>query len=300
MTALIPKWQPHPRYDHLHESVSHYIELSPSERAKHAANPKGFWVPSAQSSLAMKELDWRLSLPRSTRLPNIIFSANSGAGKSTLLASHQRLCEMIELPDSVVRVPAHQIFDLTLVTSADAFLRMIARQIHCPLPRKSDPLTLAEDLASYGNRMKSVLWSFDEIQSILSLPPKISVLVVQAIKKLANSVKFPLAAAGSRDADSVFNDEEHMRQRFRTFRIEPWSWATEENKKEFHGWYWSFVSRLPLKERSAIFAASYMSEVISRTRGNTENIALGIRRSAAEALLEGKEKIDPTRLLALL
>lgn len=285
-----------PVYPHLHPDAVARLRLSASERIEYIRKRDHFQQsPDLQGD--MKVLDRIIAQGPGKRRRNVKVLGDPGLGKSTLLVELQKKYPPALIPGTTMMSKPVVIFSMTAIRTCEDFCKEVEKKLGLPAPlKKMRDRERIEKAIDYMNKTQCRLAAFDEFQDLKNITAKVRSEIVQLVKLFANEGLFPVCVAGSENSVAVLDDCPHMRSRFRTC-VERRVWTKNKN---FETWFFGLISRYPILKPSKIFDPNSLQQILARSGGNTEAIVYASSECAAEAIENGTETIDRTRLYELL
>lgn len=127
----------------------------------------------------------------------------------------------------------------------------------------------------------------DEVNSMLAGTFRQQRIFLNAIRFLANDLRFSLVCAGTDLARQALLTDAQLAERFEAFHLKPW-----KNDAVFAGLLKSLGHILPLREPSDLTSAATKAWILMLTSGVTARIFRLIQTAAEAAVISGRERLD--------
>jgi AAA+ superfamily predicted ATPase len=276
------------RFGHLHSDAREAMDLPTEDRIACALEDR--WIGYTKAQQALQTLSDLLAHPRTLRMPNMLLVGRSGNGKSTIIAKFRELhpIQMSEggqarAPVVVVEMPSEP-SETRFWTELLLTLRIAHRDTD-PVQRKKNQ---AVSILSYVECRMLVI---DEVHNILQGHVRQQRHFLGLLKNLSNELRLPIVAVGTRDAIRTLHTDTQLSSRFEAFGLPRW-----ELDREFLRLLASFERLLPLAEPSDLTSRATAVKLHGMSDGTIGELNRILKRAAAQAIREGRERIDAALL----
>jgi len=269
---------------HLDAAVASLLTLSKAERIEAILCDR--FVHHERANALIEECNYLALRPRSLRPRGLLICGLSNAGKTAFSEALSRSLESLPPTD---RTPATQPYVLISVVGArdarEIMLRFL-EALGCPAP---DRYTTAQrrrrafQLAKLAQVRALIV---DELQDLVNITPRQRVLTLLALKDIMNSLRLPIIALGTPDAQVALQADPHLNARF-AFRDLP-VWECDGYLEHFLE---AYESSLPLARRSHLNSLPMMRLITKSTAGSLGDMVLRLQTAAALAVETGDERI---------
>lgn len=269
---------------HLDATVASLLKMPKAKRIRAILSDR--YVHHERGNALIDECTYLALRPRSLRPRGLLICGLSNAGKTAFSEALYR--SQASLPPTD-RTPATQPYVLISVVSArdarEIMLRFL-ESLGCP---SSDRYTAAQrrrkafELAKLAQVRALIV---DELQDLVNITPRQRVLTLLALKDIMNSLRLPIIALGTPDAQVALQADPHLNARF-AFRDLP-VWACDGYLEHFLE---AYESSLPLARRSRLNSLPMMRLIVKSTGGSLGEMVLRLQTAAALAVETGEERI---------
>lgn len=273
------------QYKHIHPEFRPVMLQSDQGRIDFLCEPRWIGYPAAQKLMDL--LHHLMTIPKRSRMPNLLVVGSSNNGKTTILAKFDSLHGEGYIDSE--GEPVKPIIRIDAPPSADE------RSLYCAILerfwtpyRPTDALPKLRYQVIHLMRQNQVrLLIIDEFHSMLEGTPRKQREMMNVIKLLCNELAIPVIGVGTEDAVRVLHTDPQHASRFDVFPLRNWKLDVE-----FQRFLKGFESVLPLREASGLFTPHLASLLHGISEGNTGDLHRLLVECATEAIRSGKEKID--------
>lgn len=269
---------------HLDAAVASLLTLSKAERIEAILCDR--FVHHERANALIEECNYLALRPRSLRPRGLLICGLSNAGKT---AFSEALSRSLESLPPTAQQPATLPYVLISVVSArdagEIMLRFL-EALGCPA---ADRYTAAHrqrkafQLAKLAQVRALIV---DELQDLVNITPRQRVLTLLALKGIMNSLRLPIIALGTPEAQVALQADPHLNARF-DFRDLP-VWECDDYLAHFLE---AYESSLPLERRSHLSSLPMMRLIIRSTGGSLGDMVMRLQTAAALAVESGEERI---------
>jgi len=247
----------------------------------------GFWISTAHTQRIHGKLEYLVSHPQKSYMPNLIVVGHSGSGKTRLIeeflslhpASENAEQERSRIPVVYCEVPADPdlggFYNQILVSMGAEPSR---ERVDARRRRVEDTLGLVE----------AKLLIFDESQHVLNAGPHLRRILASSIKSLSNQVKISIVLVGTREALTLLRLDPQIDRRFERDEIALWTL-----NQEWRRLLVTFERRLPLRKASRLSDQDVARTLHRRSSGTIGRLARTLSEAAVMAIEDGTERITP-------
>ncbi len=244
------------------------------------------WIPTKHTLRIHRRLEYLLSHPKTSSMPNLLLVGLSGSGKTTLieefLARHPRYedeaQECSRIPVVFCNAPPEP--DL------GGFYNAILGGMDLPADNKRIDMRRlhVEDML---DAVHAQLLIMDEIQQFLLAGTKMQRILLTALKSLSNALDIPIVAVGTREALSLFGEiDAQIARRFEKDEIPKLTFI-----REFARLLKTFETLIPLRKPSNLTEHSMALRLFEMSRGTIGRLARTLSEAAVFAIEDGDERV---------
>lgn len=245
------------------------------------------WIGYTRADQALQALNDLMHHPRILRMPNLLLVGESGNGKSTIASRFMAQHPVAVDEQTGLAIAPVISMNMPSEPSETRFwteLLLAMRIAH----RDTDQVQRKKDqafhmLATFGCRMLVI----DEIHNLLHGHARQQRHFLGVLKNLSNDLKLPIVSVGTRDAIRALHTDTQLSSRFEAFGLPRW-----KLDREFLRLVASFERLLPLAEPSDLASRELAIKLHGMCGGTIGGLSRILKRAAAHAIREGKERID--------
>jgi hypothetical protein len=190
----------------------------------------------------------------------------------------------------------HSVLMVKMPTTPDErrFYVKLLSTLHAPFS-PSERLATLEDIAMRLLRKIGLkMLVIDEAHQLLAGSYREQRRALNLLKGLTNELMIPVIAVGTEDALHAIQTDVQVASRFDPLHLARWS-----ESDAFRNFIVTFGKQLPLRKPSSFADREMIRLVLASSGGITARATRLITRAAAEAIADGTECIDVTRIDAM-
>lgn len=269
---------------HLGPAQQEIARRSDEERIRYILSDR--WVPYRVASLVEERLRFLIDFPKRSRMPCLLISGDPGMGKSLLAEKFVR-----EYPSSFnegtgATVRPALFMEIPEDPTPQTIRAELLAALDVPMG-KSDTRTVVRFVDSVGCRLLFI----DEFNKISDVAAKQQTACLTAIRTLHNTLKIPLVALGTPEADFAIRLDKALAERFEVLVLPHWG-----NNEDLRDLLLHVSAVLPLRQPSLTDTQRFRRLLIDATTGITSRLFRLLETVAVAAIRSGKERIDEDSL----
>jgi hypothetical protein len=252
------------------------------------------WISHERVQRVLDELDWRYLHPVCSRMPCLLLYGDSGIGKTMAIEKFLRMHPPTYDPREGLQ--KHSVLMVKMPTTPDErrFYVKLLSTLHAPFS-PSERLATLEDIAMRLLRKIGLkMLVIDEAHQLLAGSYREQRRALNLLKGLTNELMIPVIAVGTEDALHAIQTDVQVASRFDPLHLARWS-----ESDAFRNFIVTFGKQLPLRKPSSFADREMIRLVLASSGGITARATRLITRAAAEAIADGTECIDVTRIDAM-
>jgi thymidine kinase len=236
----------------------------------------------------LNEIEWLIREPRRQRARGLLVCGIPGSGKTAIAELVQKTYPAAQPNCGKPRVVG---ISLSSARKTKDVLYRIGAATGAPVSRLRTTADHQLSVQETLRNMNCQLLVLDESQDLQKVAEAEQLRVIQTIKYLMNSLSLPVLAFSTLDEQNPFRVDPHMQARFDV--IEMPTWEVGEDFGEFLAALERFI---PLRNPSNLSDKGIQKELVKRTGGVLMHILERIRVAAANAMVDGSERITKEAL----
>lgn len=272
-------------YPHIHPDFRSILSHSGVERIQFLLEPRWIGYPAAQKVVEL--LRHMMSLPKRSRMPNLLIVGDSNNGKTTIVQRFKELHGQGYVSADAEAVKPVMLVQSPPTSDEKAFYVSILEEFWDPYRATDSVIKLRYQVIHLMRECNVKILIIDEIHSLLSGSAIKQREMMNVIKMLCNELAIPVVGVGTADAVRVLHTDPQHASRFDVLTLQPWTVGVD-----FQRFLKGFESVLPLKQASGLHRPDVAYLLHSICEGNTGNLHRLLIECATEAIKSGKEKID--------
>ena len=278
---------------HLTETAGKALFLSKDERVEYILKDR--WIGYTRAKEAMDKLEMLLVHPKVQRMPNLLLVGDTNNGKTSIVKRFTKKHppdddiwekEHLEMPVLYVEIDA--------TPSEDSLYCEILLSLFSPFTYSMPTAKKREQAYRLLRNVGVKLLVIDEIHNLLSSRKEKQQGLLNAIKRLGNTLQISIVAVGTVDAARAIHSDPQMANRFEPFALSQWG-----DNEEYWRLLASLEKMLPLKHPSDLSGEKISRRILAMSEGRIGEITQLLKLAAVNAVRTGKEKIDECDLIAL-
>lgn len=266
------------------------LDLPNEERIKKVEQQ--VWIPYAQASQIIEELDHLINFPKRDRMPNLLIVGNTNNGKTTILNRFKSMYPN----EAGVRgniIPIIH-FQAPIAPSHSALYEKILDFLKVPYGASDSASKKEYQVSNILKDIETRMLIIDEFQDIFHGDARQQKKFLAAVKHLANQLQIPIVAAGVGEVQRVLAADPQMANRFEPMRLEKW-----KLNEDFARLVMSLEKTLPLRKPSYLHSRETLMKLYELSGGILGELITVIQRAAVKAIQEGTEQIDMKTLKSI-
>lgn len=270
--------------EHIHKDFRHVVGFPDSDRI-HFINEKR-WIGYEQAHYILDTMQNLMTMPKRTRMPNLLVVADSNNGKSTIIERFREVYGQAYVNDDAEPVKPVIVAESPPVADEKGLLVSILEQFYSPY-RATDPVVkLRYQTIHMLRACHTQILIIDEFHSLITGTAVKQREVMNSIKLLCNELKIPIVGVGTREAVRALHTDPQHASRFDVITLPTW-----ELDKSFQRLLAAFEKVLPLKLASQLHLPETATLLHTISEGNIGNLHTLLRACAIKAIRSGQEQI---------
>lgn len=272
-------------FAHLHADFRAVLQLPARDRIRFMGEPR--WIGYKSAHHILDSLECLLDAPKRPRMPNLLIIGDSNNGKTTIVRHFEKAHGQGYVDDN--SEPVRPIILAEAPPSADEKDLYIAilDQMWMPYRTTDSKATLRAQVTHALRELKVRMLIIDELHSMLTGSAMKQREVMNALKRLCNTLVIPIVGVGTSDAVQILHLDAQHASRFDVLKLDVW-----KLNADFQRLLKAFEAVLPLKRPSDLHKPELASLLHSISGGNTGDLHQLLIECAKEAINSGKECID--------
>lgn len=279
-----------PTYPHLNEATRAVMARSDADRIAWAQQPR--LVSYSRYTDVMQVLDDLLTHPRVSRMPHLLLVADSNNGKTSICEKFVDKYPAQDNPGGDYVVAPVVMIEAPPLPDEARLYTILLETLFAPF--KYSDSTDAKEAAAY-KMLKAVgcrMLIIDEIHNLLAGTISRQKTVLNALKRLGNTLKVSIVAVGTNDAYRAIHTDPQLANRFRPATLPRWTIDDPDYARLLA----SIEQRLPLKKASHLTRGPLLIDINVMAEGLLGDIQALLTQCAIHAIRTGTERITPTTL----
>jgi hypothetical protein len=272
-------------FKHVHPNFRHIVGLSNAERIRFINEKR--WIGYDKVHLVLDTLQNLMSIPKRTRMPNLLIVADSNNGKSTAIERFKEVYGQAYINDEMEPVKPVIVAESPPSADEKGLLVSILEQFYTPYRATDNAVKLRYQVIHLLRTCHTQILIVDEFHSLLAGTAAKQREVMNVLKFLCNELKIPIVGVGTREAIRALHTDPQHASRFDVITLPTW-----ELDKSFQKLLAAFELVLPLKYESKLNQPQTATLLHAISEGNIGNLHALLRACAIKAIQSGEEKIS--------
>jgi hypothetical protein len=273
-------------YPHLHDSARTYASESDEARIRHIRSER--WITYARAEAALQQLDDLLTVPKRTRMPNLLLVGPTNNGKTMILEKFRR-----SHPPTAASATEHGAADVPVLMvqmpaapDESRFFGAILKDVGLPhlLPARAGKRQDAAVRLLQETRVRLLI--IDEVHNILSGSRLHQRRLLNLLRWLGNELQIPLVASGTAEALHAVQSDDQLANRFEPLALPRWS-----DGPQYRQLLSTLDVLLPLRQPSHLARPALARKILASAEGVLGEVLTIVTRAAIRAISSGTEAI---------
>lgn len=273
-------------YPHLHDSARTYASESDEARIRHIRSER--WITYARAEAALLQLDDLLTVPKRTRMPNLLLVGPTNNGKTMILEKFRR-----SHPPTAASATEHGAADVPVLMmqmpaapDESRFFGAILKDVGLPhlLPARAGKRQDAAVRLLQETRVRLLI--IDEVHNILSGSRLHQRRLLNLLRWLGNELQIPLVASGTAEALHAVQSDDQLANRFEPLALPRWS-----DGPQYRQLLSTLDVLLPLRQPSHLARPALARKILASAEGVLGEVLTIVTRAAIRAISSGTEAI---------
>ena len=279
-------------FPHLARETVGVLDQDVPDRVAYALSDH--WIGYTAATEAIAAMGDLMRRPTAaTTSPSLLLLGRAGNGKTTILDRFAALhpSEIRTTGDLTARIVRVTIPPGASESEFWSELLLSCNGAH----RLTDPVLVKRNQAlGMLDTLRPKMLIADEMNNLLLGSGSAQRMLMARIRELTNRLRMHLVFAGTEDAQRAADSDVQLDRRFVRYELPKWTYGTDLRRL-----LKSFERVLPLPEPSGLSDQATASEIMSRSDGTIASIARIVKEAAANAINEGRSRIDADAIRAV-